>query len=99
MSSSVKLTNTNGKVLEIKNSDAMLSVIEMYSLVERKPREQVLLEVAFTDSNWCYTTDFYSKDILGGKAIKTIKIPLDVTTKDVKDYITSRLGVDYKFNF
>lgn len=84
---------------EIKNSDAMLSVIEMYSLVERKHREQVLLDVAFTDSNWCYTTDFYSKDNLGGKAIKIIKIPLDVTTKDVKDYITSRLGVDYKFNF
>ena len=86
-------------LLEIKESDAMKSVLEMGSLAERKSREEVILKVAFTDANWCYTTDFYSKDKLAGKVIKDIKISLDVTTDNVKDYITSQLGVDYKFNF
>lgn len=86
-------------LLEIKNSDAMSSVLEMNALTERKPRDEVALKVAFTDENWCYTTDFYSKDKLVGKAIKVIKIPLDVTTDVVNDYITSQLDVDYEFNF
>lgn len=86
-------------LLEIKESDGMKSVLEMNSLTERKPRKEVLLEVAYTDVNWCYTTDFYSKEKLVGKTIKVFSIPLDVTTKQVKDYITSKIGVNYKFNF
>ena len=84
---------------EIKNSDAMKSVLEMNSLTERKPREEVVLKVAFTNDNWCYTTDFYSEDKLVGKSMKDIKIPLDITTDMVKNYITAQLGVEYKFNF
>lgn len=84
---------------EIKNSDAMKSVLEMSTLTERKPREEVVLEVAFTDENWCYTTDHYSNSYLDSKTIKNIKIPLDITTDMVKNYITNQLGVYYKFNF
>lgn len=86
-------------LLEIKDSDAMKSVLEMNSLTGRKAREEVVLKVAFTGVNWCYTTDFHSEDKLAGKAVKDIKIPLDVTTDSVKDYITSQLSVNYKFNF
>ena len=86
-------------LLEIKDSDAMRSVLEMNSLTERKPREEVVLEIAFTDTHWCYTTDFYSKDRLTGKGTKSISIPLDITTDEVKDYITSQIGVNYKHNF
>lgn len=84
---------------EIKNSDAMKSVLEMNTLTERKPREEVVLEVAFTKDNWCYTTDHYDNTYLNEKTIKKIKIPLDINTDMVKNYITDQLGVDYKFNF
>ena len=84
---------------EIKNSDAMKSVLEMNSLTERKPREEVVLKVAFTKDHWCYTTDFYYKGKLVGKSVKDIKIPLDITTDMVNNYITAQLGVEYKFNF
>ena len=84
---------------EIKNSDTMKSVLEMNTLTARKPREVVMLKVAFTNDNWCYTTDFYNEDKLVGKSIKYIKIPLDITTDMVNNYITAQLGVEYKFNF
>lgn len=84
---------------EIKDSDAMKSVLEMSTLTQRKPRKEVVLKVAFTNDNWCYTTDFYNEDKLVGKSVKDIKIPLDITTDMVKNYITAQLGVEYKFNF
>ena len=84
---------------EIKDSDAMKSVLEMSTLAARKPREEVVLKVAFTNDNWCYTTDFYNEDKLVGKSVKDIKIPLDITTDMVNNYITAQLDVEYKFNF
>lgn len=84
---------------EIKDSDAMKSVLEMNTLTERKPREEVILEVAFTGDNWCYTTDHYDNTYINEKTIKKVKIPLDINTNMVKNYITDQLGVDYKFNF
>lgn len=84
---------------EIKDSDAMKSVLEMNTLTARKPREEVVLEVAFTEDAWCYTTDHYDNTYLNTKTVKSIKVPLDITTYTVKDYITAQLGVEYKFNF
>lgn len=84
---------------EIKNSDAMKSILEMNTLTERKPRKEVVLEVAFTEDNWCYTTDHYDNTYLNEKTIKKVRIPLDINTDMVKNYITNQLGVDYKFNF
>lgn len=84
---------------EIKDSDAMKSVLEMNTLIARKPREEVVLEVAFTENNWCYTTDHLDNNYLNYKTVKGVKIPLDITTHMVENYITKELGVVYNFNF
>lgn len=84
---------------EINDSDAMASILEMNSLAKILPRKEVVLEVAFNDANWCYVTDFYDRSKLEDKVIVEIEVPLHIDTDSVKEYITERVGVEYKFNF
>ena len=84
---------------EMKSSDTMKSVLEMNSLTERLPREEVVLEVIKGENKWCYVTDFLHEEDSEGKTTFLITIPLHIGTDSVKDYITERVGVEYEFNF
>lgn len=84
---------------EMKSSDTMSSILELNNLTERLPRKEVVLEVVKDENKWCYVTDFLDENSVEGKTTWLITIPLHIDTDSVKDYITERVGVDYKFNF